>query len=301
MLYCMAGNCRCEVETAPLAIQKLNSSPIPFAVLVTNAEIAHRQHSVLLDRLVAYVHGGGRLILSCHFSKGLPRGLPAAKFFQAFGLPWSITSHHYAIYALNPAGVPEPLSKDVFQAECGLRAVSIRNAAPGVRVHVPLTSSGQLHPEARDASPTIFTRIGAGYLGYVGDIERDKTVSSLTIEMCGVKGGIKTVAHVVDGSLDTQTHNTENQLPEDAAIMPSFVWAKRLPKQHDSSVARRAAARTEHAEEVRKVAGLLILQVRHFGLLAVEQYSTPSEIDRVTIFSTKATGPQRLRAIEAPH
>jgi hypothetical protein len=60
-----------------------NSFP---AVLVTDEGLADEQNKVVLEKLVAYVRNGGRVIIGFHFSTFV-QWTDAEKVFAAFGLP----------------------------------------------------------------------------------------------------------------------------------------------------------------------------------------------------------------------
>lgn len=55
-----------EARDAQTALQYLSSSPQPQSVLIADASITGAAHAALLDALVEYARGGGRVIVSQH-------------------------------------------------------------------------------------------------------------------------------------------------------------------------------------------------------------------------------------------
>lgn len=244
-----------EVETIPAAMKHLFVYPSPLAVLVTDAAISQREYGPLVARLVAYARAGGRVVLGCQFSNHLDS---AQSFFQRWGLPWDAGSYHRTTFALNPAGLPTPVASAALFPSYSMKALHIANVARAAAVYVPTDDSRiesrvfapmQITGTQLEESPAVFVRVGAGYLGFVGDVNGEQGSLRLLIEMCGikVKPGDLGPRRIGQGAYEEEA---EISLPARRTEAPVRTVARPM----DHVVALRAAVRSKRAEESRAIA-----------------------------------------------
>lgn len=74
-----------EARDAQTALQHLSSSPPPQSVLVADAGVTEATHATLLDALVEYARGGGRVVFGVRFAAHFPY-FEVSLFFRRFGM-----------------------------------------------------------------------------------------------------------------------------------------------------------------------------------------------------------------------
>ena len=180
--------------TTQATLKHLSANPKPTACLITHPSIT--EDGKVIGKLKEYVTNGGRMIVG--FSEFLNRlTLPQfAPFFRHWDLPWEVGAYHRSTFALNPAGIPHPLRpKKLFEAY-SMKSTSLKNVQPKDKVYLPVSTSrvedrsGNLGEPLTGAllneCPAAWTRVGQGYLGYVGDVNDEEESTRLVLEMCGI-------------------------------------------------------------------------------------------------------------------
>ncbi|KAL6301888.1 hypothetical protein BKA93DRAFT_442434 [Sparassis latifolia] len=251
-----------EARTVREANRILNTSPSPFAVLATDSGIARRKHLNLLMRLVEYTRAGGRIVIGCQFSNNLPLDC-AERFFARWNLPWDAGSYCRTTFALNPAGIPSPLSRRALFPQYSMKALHLKNVSPETAVYIP-TSQSQVESHVFPAtpitgaqleeSPATFAHVGEGYLGYVGDVNGEQQTIRLLIEMCGVRikpGDLGTRNCMTGVSFGPNGMETQRQYFSET---PLPVYPEIIVRPRDTEVTARAVRRTSHAREQQALA-----------------------------------------------
>ncbi|KAH9946733.1 hypothetical protein B0H21DRAFT_387638 [Amylocystis lapponica] len=256
-----------EVESVPAAMRHLSAAPPPSAVLATDSAISQRTHGLLATHLAAYVRAGGRLVLGCQFSSHLITPT-APTFFQRFGLPWAAGSYHRTTFALNPAGAPQPLASAALPPTYSMKALHIKHVARAAMVYVPTDESRiESHVFAavpvaeRTESPAVCARVGAGLVGYAGDVNGEQGSLRLLVEMCGVRiapgdlGPRRRITGLRGGPGGTleNTYEDEDEVPLPAGWGgPAAQERRERPRERE--VALRAAVRAAKAQRKRILA-----------------------------------------------
>ena len=164
-------------------------------VLIADAGICEPAHTALLYKLILFAHEGATIVLGMDFCIELPRG-DAHTFFGRWGLPWDFGEYHCTTFALNPAGVPKPLSARALQPSYSMKAVHLKGVPRSAAVYLPTADSrieSHVFPPTPitgaqvQETPAAFARVGKGFLGYVGDVNGEQGSARLTVEMCGIK------------------------------------------------------------------------------------------------------------------
>eukprot|EP01113_Clastostelium_recurvatum_P001518 TRINITY_DN10619_c0_g1_i1.p1 TRINITY_DN10619_c0_g1~~TRINITY_DN10619_c0_g1_i1.p1 ORF type:complete len:347 (-),score=55.87 TRINITY_DN10619_c0_g1_i1:13-987(-) len=185
-----------EATTKAKAIHLL-SSLSPNVVFVTDGAIS--QHPVVLDALRQFVRDdGGTVIFACHFS-GMTR-LPdiTRVFLTGFNLPWKTGSYQRTTHSLHPtilssASSPSTsLIKTRLASSYSMKAVSLQDVDRNDVVYSPAsgarTQSMVFAPAPVDMSecPVAFASVGAGYVGYLGDVNPEDESDIVMLAMCGI-------------------------------------------------------------------------------------------------------------------
>ena len=177
------------------AAAALVSASLPNVVVVSDAALADKDHSAILEKLVEYTNNGGTLIFAMSFSSFFPMGR-AREFFQRWGLSWDAGDYHRTTVGLNPAGVPHPLSVTALFPSFSMKALHLKNVSPECSVYYPTPESrieshvfppDKIRPEQATQTPAAFAPVGRGFLGYIGDVNGEQGSTRLIIEMCGVR------------------------------------------------------------------------------------------------------------------
>lgn len=287
------------------------SSATPNAVLVSDAAITGRKYSSILNALIPYAMAGGRVVLGMMFSNHLPLGETAAAFFTKWGVPWLPGSYHRTNFALNPAGVPAPLSADAFFPTMNIKTVHIAHAPLSTAVYLPAEGSRvQSHVFAptpitgarAQESPAVFAPVGKGYLGFVGDVNAEESATRIIIEMCGVKlkpGDLGSVKHTSsvefrpDGSRHAVYETVAEQgLPRTQGAKGKEPTPLRPPRAREAEVGKRQDAKKER-EALRMKEGEKLkneVSTRVHALSCTDDFTL-----RVMRFSSRRNGRRRLR------
>lgn len=180
-----------EIEDAETAIQLLASHPPPSAALFTDGMITRPENSRVLARLIEYVRAGGTAVFGAQFGNTVSV-LDLSPFFNKWGLAWHRGDYRRDTFALNPAGVPAPLSSAALFPEASMKAVLVKapracavyTSAPREYARSPVSAP---NGEGLEECPAAFGRVGRGFVGYVGDVNGEQASIRAIIEMLGVK------------------------------------------------------------------------------------------------------------------
>ncbi|RPD52548.1 hypothetical protein L226DRAFT_617795 [Lentinus tigrinus ALCF2SS1-7] len=254
-----------EVCNPADAVSALSEPSLPDAVIVSNAAITEKSqiHMNILQKLVEYTKNGGTLIFAMSFSSFLPP-LKAREFFQRWGLPWDAGSYFRTTFALNPAGVPRPLSESALVPSFSMKALHLKNvssesgvyyATPDSHIESHVFAPDEISPEEATETPAVFAPVGRGFLGYVGDVNGEQGSTRLILEMCGVHirpgdmGPRKFSQSVSIGPSGEITPDTRIEEEVPLPAQPSQnTSTDRPPRPREAEVRARAAA----CEKVRK-------------------------------------------------
>ncbi|OCH91987.1 hypothetical protein OBBRIDRAFT_833801 [Obba rivulosa] len=281
-----------EVLSSSAAKRALASSS-PSAVLVMDSAISKPAHKALLAQLVQYARTGGRVVIGAQFSNYLGLG-DGRQFFSQWGLTsWDVGSYYRTTVALNPAGVPAPLDAKSLFPEYSMKALYIKGATPGDAVYLPTPSSHvesmvfanvRLTESEQEESPAVFTRVGDGYLGYVGDVNGEQPSIRLLIEMCGVK--------IKPGDLGSRTITTGVTLSRNGPVDAERETFHEVPlptpkvqRPKEAEVTVRAARRAANSRGKATEAERLKIEGNHF--FERGQYAEAAECYRNAALSYK--------------
>lgn len=194
-----------QARNAGAALRYLSVSMPPQAIVVADANITDPVQAALIDSLVEYIRSGGRVVFCARFSTHFPH-FDVAQFFRRFGMMWDRGCLSDATYALNPAGLPKPISGDGLVASFTAKSQNIKDIGTEAAVYLPEGSlmPGDTDPQSQEREfPAAFAPLGRGYVGYVGCSEGELAGARLVLEMCGVTSARS--SETVSGG-DVSTH-----------------------------------------------------------------------------------------------
>lgn len=168
------------------------ASTNPKAILITTAAFAKRKYHKLQTTVVEYAQAGGTVILCGQFCNMISPPVMDAFFQSTWSLPWKFGDYHRTTFKLNPLRAERLRNTTALKDPYSIKAVHIKGAAPEDAVYIstedsrvqsmvfPSTSA---HNPAQ--APVLFTSVGSGYLGYIGDVNAEEETTSVILTMCG--------------------------------------------------------------------------------------------------------------------
>lgn len=165
------------------------SLPHLAGVLVTDVGIANRKNGNVLAKLVEYTKSGGKVVLGGAFSFFMDKDELETFFRVSWGLPWTVGSCHRTTFSQNPRN--DLVSRNPsLPASYSMKALHLGGFKPEMAVYMPTKDS---HLESivfasepitdLSSAPIVFTTIGRGRLGYVGDINSEDSSTSVILAM----------------------------------------------------------------------------------------------------------------------
>lgn len=181
-----------RAKTAQAAMKQLGGGVAsPEAILVTDAALAKEaSHAPIWDAVLDYVRKGGTAVVMGHFSSFVPP-LEIAPFFEKAGLPWKSGDYHRTDTELNRSAVGD--LADQLPLKYSQKALSIDNVDPGDIWYSSSPNSvvqSMVFPPTNAHRPgqaaAALARVGEGRLGYLGDVNAEKSSNAVVLAMCGL-------------------------------------------------------------------------------------------------------------------
>jgi hypothetical protein len=183
--------------TAADAFQHLSTSDLA-AVLVTDCKISEPGFKQILDQLVEYTKSGRPVVIGGTFSSFMLFPDFLTFFGTAWGVQWESSSHTKDEFSYNPAA--NSLFKDDARLPPSLpymKGVYLTGFKPEDAVYIPVVYEDEdededsdeapnvspTKPERPAESPVVYTRIGKGYLGYVGFVNGEAVLTDVVLAM----------------------------------------------------------------------------------------------------------------------
>jgi hypothetical protein len=174
---------------ASAKLQSLN----PTAVLITAGDFAKRSHQGIHGPVVDYAKSGGTVVFCQQFSSLISPPLFDSFFGSTWSLPWKFGNYNRTTFYLNPSRNGKLKDKVMLPKSYSMKAVHVKGAKKEDAVYVTTSSSVvQSHvfgPESAhtpDQAPVLFTSVGDGFLGYVGDVNAEEGTTSVILAMCNL-------------------------------------------------------------------------------------------------------------------
>ncbi|KAL8672224.1 MAG: hypothetical protein Q9168_003296 [Polycauliona sp. 1 TL-2023] len=177
--------------TSAAEIKPFLSSPSLQAILVVDGGLTvGKKHVVLQTQLSSYVKAGGTVIFCCLFSSFV-RPPDMNRMFRNFDLPWEFGAYHRTTFYLSQK-IKSILGHQraiELEREYSMKAVHLKHTPIDSRAYVPLeqsrTQSNVFAPSTVDQgeTPAVFAKHGAGWVGYVGDVNNEQGSQALIMAL----------------------------------------------------------------------------------------------------------------------
>lgn len=152
--------------------------------MLTDAGITHRKHASVLRKLVNFAKRGGSVVLGGAFSSFV-RPLDMNSFFEkSWGLTWKSGSYHRETFYRRSSHDLVKRSASLVSSY-SMKALHVKDIQSDVAVYSP-TEDSHLRTQQISESPVVHTRMGNGYLGYVGDVNYEEVSSKVILAMLGL-------------------------------------------------------------------------------------------------------------------
>lgn len=173
-----------KAETEDEALKLLNTLSLE-KVLIADGDVADFKNKLLRDCLVEFVKEGGTVVHACAFSSFVTGPCFTRYFKYGWGLPWDRGDYNRDDYFLTKNG-GQGIKRKGLPASYSQKALSITNVAAKDALYLrerllPGPSGGELCQ-----APIAFRKIGAGYMGYVGDVNHEEGSNRVILAMFGL-------------------------------------------------------------------------------------------------------------------
>jgi hypothetical protein len=163
-----------RATTPSAAIWLLSQQPPPAVILVADAGIT--RHRKVWESVMDRLHGGATVVLAGCFSSMVTMG-QFDRFFARLGLRWRRGSYQRQTVNLHREVVGAQLASQLPPAY-SQKALFVS----GVEKSAVWYSAEENSSEAA----VVFEKVGAGKLGYVGDVNGEEGSNAVVLAMCGL-------------------------------------------------------------------------------------------------------------------
>lgn len=166
-----------RATTTEVALNMLNEEPPTSVILVTDGAVTRQR--MLCERLIDRLRGGATVILMGCFSSGVTMG-QFDRFFARLGLPWRRGSYRRQTVQLRRQVVGNQLATRLLTSY-SQKALFVTN--------VDRAAVWYAEPNTTTEAAVVFANVGAGRLGYVGDVNGEEGSEAAVLAMCGLLDG----------------------------------------------------------------------------------------------------------------
>ena len=158
------------------------------AVYVADEGINESKNSGVLSCLIEWVNAGGIAVVGSLFPS-FTNGLEFERFFRKWGLPWKMGDYHRTTFVLNSSIGQLSNHSANLTTSYNVKAVHLKGVKAEDVLYAPAedssTESHVFAPSLVDLShvPVAYTRIGDGFMGYIGDVNAEEESTSVILAM----------------------------------------------------------------------------------------------------------------------
>ena len=163
------------------------------AVFVTDPTIANapKPHAKLAAALVTYAKNGGIVVFGGMFSSHVTPPKNDAFFKNIWGLNWKMADYHRESFKANFFRHKVLKGGDVpgMPLDYNVKTVHLKGVLESDVVYAPAggkTSAFSPHRVDPRAVPVAYTKMGAGYVGYHGEVNGEKDSTDILLTMLGM-------------------------------------------------------------------------------------------------------------------
>lgn len=161
-----------KATTEKAALDMLTQNPSPSMILVADAGVAKVMK--VWERVIDCLRGGSTVVLAAGFSSFLNEG-QFNRCFAKIGLPWKRGGYYRTDVSLHPRAVDDRLKKQLLPTY-SQKALYVQGVA----------RSDVWYAGERDEVAVVFTKVGNGMLGYVGDVNGEDGSEAVVLAMLGL-------------------------------------------------------------------------------------------------------------------
>ncbi|RVX73702.1 hypothetical protein B0A52_02592 [Exophiala mesophila] len=179
-----------HVKSSPEALNLIEGDAKPKAIFVADAGITVRENHIIADRVISYARNGGTVVLGGLFSSMIGP-IDLQKFFSRWNLPWKSGTYLRTTVALNHTA--EGVPKSGLPSSYSQKAVFLAGVDSSAAWYLPTESSVveslvfASEPITRTSeTPIAFTKVGNGWLGFVGDVNGEEGTDAVVLGMLGL-------------------------------------------------------------------------------------------------------------------
>jgi hypothetical protein len=180
-----------QAGNAQDALDLINGDNDPRGIFVTDPGITTTRNNIVSDKVVEFARNGGTVVLGGLFSSFIRPSDLHTYFNSKWGLPWKAGSYHRTTVTLNR--LAEGLPGGNLASSYSQKAVFLANVDSKAAWYLPTEDSViESHvflpePVANSSeTPVVFTKVGKGWLGYVGDVNGEEDTDAVVLGMLGL-------------------------------------------------------------------------------------------------------------------
>jgi hypothetical protein len=179
---------------ADAAIRYLEAND-PKVIIITDEGLTGPQHKEVHQKVLSYIQNGGLVIVGLHFTVFTTQEAFDYFFNEGFNLPWRRGDYHRTTFQFNrTCTLPASVAKYSIPPPYSMKVLHVKDARPDEKVFLPLSGAmteSNVFPAAHvdEAQAAVAaTKIGAGFLFYVGDVNGEEESDKLILALCGLSG-----------------------------------------------------------------------------------------------------------------
>jgi hypothetical protein len=165
----------------------------PKAIIVTDEGLTETENKAALDKVMLYLRNGGLVIFALHFPSFITMDVFDRFWKQTFDLPWKHGDYHRTDFQFNrTCTLPNSVASASFPAPYSMKVLHVKDARSHEKLFVPtpgsMTQSHVFPPGHVDLAQAgiVGTKVGNGYMVYVGDVNGEKGSDSAILALCGL-------------------------------------------------------------------------------------------------------------------
>lgn len=140
------------------------------------ADAALTRHRQVWERVMDHLRDGSTVVLAGVFSTMVSGG-QFNRFFARLGLPWERGSYYRSTVRLRRSAVDEQL-KNQLPPSYSQKALFVKNVEPSAVWYAESNTSSE--------AAVVFTQVGRGNLGHMGDVNGEAESEAVILAMCGL-------------------------------------------------------------------------------------------------------------------
>jgi ribonuclease HI len=171
----IASRARMErATTQEAALSILDQVPVPSVILIADSALTRR--SKVWERVIDRLREGATVVVAGSFSSMVSTG-QFNRFFARLGLSWEMGSYQRETVSLCTGVVSSNLIEHLPSAY-SLKAVFVKKVERSAIWYASSSNS--------DEAAVVFTQVGKGRLGYIGDVNSQEDSDRIVLAMCGI-------------------------------------------------------------------------------------------------------------------